>query len=162
MLDATASSPSISTSGSTTARFVSVGSRMIPDPLTMSGFGGVPDGEYDGGAKRAHLFLFDGKDQQARPLCLGFVGSGQDNKRFCLRPATIHDSSGRRFCGVQRHLTPFEPSDGTFYPRANEIIAFCSPCFPLAVVPLGDLEFAKQSKRSIQEWATMFKGGSRR
>ena len=44
-LAATASSPLISTSGSTTARFVSVGSRMIPDPLTMSGSGGVPDGE---------------------------------------------------------------------------------------------------------------------
>jgi hypothetical protein len=93
-LAATASSPLISTSGSTTARFVSVGSRMIPDPLTMSGSGGVPDGEYDGGTKRAHLFLFNAAVQQEERVCLGFVG--QENHRFCLRPATIHDpTSGK-------------------------------------------------------------------
>jgi hypothetical protein len=52
-LAASASSPSLSTSSSTTARFISVGSHMVPDPTADSGSGGgVPDGEYDGGAKR--------------------------------------------------------------------------------------------------------------
>jgi hypothetical protein len=55
-------------------------------------------------------------------------------------------------------LNPFVPVDGTFYPRANEIIAFCLPSFPMDVVPLGELDMIKSSKRTIQEWATLFKG----
>jgi hypothetical protein len=148
--------PSSSGGSTATNPFVSVGRTLVSPPPGQTGRD--IDGEYDGGAKRAHLFLFDDKAQQARPLCLGFVGLGQDNKRFCLRPATVQDASGRWFCGVQRHLTPFVPIHGTFYPRANEIIAFCSPCFPLEVVPLGDLDILKNSRQTIQEWATILKG----
>jgi len=154
------SNPSLlsSTGVSTTTAdpFVSVGRHMAQTMSPTPGQG--LDGEYDGGAKRAHLFLFDDKAQQACPLCLGFVGLGQDIKRFCLKPASVQDATGRWFCGVQCHLTPFVPLSGTFYLRANEIIAFCSPCFPSDVVPLGDLELVKHSKRSIQKWAAMFKG----
>jgi hypothetical protein len=156
MLDATASSPSISTSGSTTARFVSVGSRMIPDPLTMSGFGGVPDGEYDGGAKHANLFLFNAAVQQEDRVCLGFIS--QEKHRFCLRPATIHDPTlGKWYCGMQHHLVQFEPAPKTFYPRANEIIALCSPFFPLVLVPQDKIIMVKSPKCTIQEWAQLFK-----
>jgi len=44
---ATASSPSLFTVGSTTARFLSVGSSMVPNPSADMG-SGIPDGEYDG------------------------------------------------------------------------------------------------------------------
>jgi len=156
VLTATASSPSISTSGSTTARFVNVGSRMIQDSPAAPGLGSVSDGEYDGGAKRAFLFLFDAAIQPEGRVCLGYVG--QENLRFCLRHASIHDpTTGKWYCGVQRHLAQFEPVDATFYPRANEIIAFCTPCFPLALVPPDKVAMVKTTKRSIQEWARLFK-----
>jgi hypothetical protein len=95
-------SPSDSASGntgSTAARFVTLGSRM-----TQGGSSLRTEGEYDGGAKRAHLFLFEVEAQQdVSRVCLGFVG--QDNKRFCLRYASVQDpSSGLWFCGVQRHV----------------------------------------------------------
>jgi hypothetical protein len=153
-LTATASSPSLSTMASTTTRFISVGTRMIPDSSADSGVG-VPDGEYDGGAKRAHLFLFEASWKDAR-VCFGFVG--QENHRFCLRAAIQRDdATGQWYCGVQRHLVKFELVEETFYPRANEIIVFCQPSFPLALVPLDKVTMVKTTKRSIQEWSQLFK-----
>jgi hypothetical protein len=121
--------------------FASLGSRMAQG---SSGTGN--EGEYNGGAKRAHLFLFDAVAQQGgSKICLGFVG--QDNTRFCLRPANDQDpSTGTWFCGVQRHLIQFEPQDNTFYPRANEIIGFCSPSFPASLVPAQTLSEIKSER----------------
>jgi hypothetical protein len=156
VFSASASSPSLSTAASATARFVSVGSRMVPDSTADVGSGDVPEGEYDGGAKGAHLFLFNAAAQSEDCVCLGFVG--QENLRFCLRPATLQDSaSGKWFCGFQRHLVQFEPVSDTFYPRANEIIAFCTPSFPLSVVPADKVLMVKTTKRSIPEWSQLFK-----
>jgi len=155
VLTTTASSPSLSTVGSTTARFLSVGGSMVPNPSADTGLG-IPDGEYDGGAKRAHLFLFDALVQKENRVCLGFVG--QENLRFCIRPALIQDpSTGKRYCGIQRHLSQFEPEVDTCYPRANEIIAFCAPSFPLSLVPEDKLTMVKTTKRSILEWSQLFK-----
>jgi hypothetical protein len=124
VLAAVANPPSLATSAtSVTDPFVLVGRTMAS--FTAPQVEGGTEGEYDGGAKCAHLFLFDIKSQAANPLCLGFVGVGQDNKRFCLKPATTQDPSGRSFCGVQRHLQPFQAVDGVFYPRANKIVAYC-------------------------------------
>jgi len=139
-----AHSPSIASStntGSTAGRFAGLGSRMAQG---SSGTGN--EGEYNGGAKRAHLFLFDAVAQQGgSKICLGFVG--QDNTRFCLRPANDQDpSTGTWFCGVQRHLIQFEPQDNTFYPRANEIIGFCSPSFPASLVPAQTLSEIKSER----------------
>jgi hypothetical protein len=134
--------------GSTAARFVTLGSRM-----TQGGSSSRTEGEYDGGAKRAHLFLFEVKAQQdVSRVCLGFAG--QDNKRFCLRHASVQDpSSGVWFCGVQHHVVRFEPEDKTFSPRANEIIGFCSSSFPMSIIPAGQLAKIKLEKRTIPEWA---------
>ena len=148
-------SPSDSASGntgSTAARFVTLGSRM-----TQGGSSSRTEGEYDGGAKRAHLFLFEVKAQQdVSRVCLGFVG--QDNKRFCLHYASVQDpSSGVWFCGVQHHVVRFEPEDKTFSPRANEIIGFCFPSFPMSIIPAGQLAKIKLEKRTIPEWAWLFK-----
>jgi hypothetical protein len=125
--------------------------------MAQGGSGSGTEGEYDGGAKRAHLFLFEAAAQQGEMrVCLGFVG--QENKRFCLRQVTVQDpSSGIWFCGVQRHLVRFEPQDNTFYPRTNEIIGFCSPSFPIAIVPVRKLEEIRIEKKTIQEWAWLFK-----
>ncbi len=154
-LMSSAHSPSIASStntGSTAGRFAILGSRMAQG---SSGTGN--EGEYNGGAKRAHLFLFDAVAQQGgSKICLGFVG--QDNTRFCLRPANDQDpSTGTWFCGVQRHLIQFEPQDNTFYPRANEIIGFCSPSFPASLVPAQTLSEIKSERRTISEWAWLFK-----
>jgi hypothetical protein len=82
------------TTGGEAAPFVAVGRRMTADPGGDSQ--GGPDGEYDGGAKRAHLFLFDSASQERNRTCLGLVG--QENNRFCLRGATAHDpASGKWF-----------------------------------------------------------------
>jgi hypothetical protein len=118
----TSKSPSLP-SGGTSAGFAAVGLRMAGG----SGGSGV-DGEYDGGAKRAHLFLFDTAMATAR-ICLGFVGA--ENKRFCLKHAPLEDrQSGIWTCGVQKHLVKFEPMENMFYPCANEAIGFCTPSFP--------------------------------
>jgi hypothetical protein len=84
-------------SGGTSAGFAAVGLHMA------GGSGGLGiDGEFNGGVKRAHLFLFDISMASAR-ICLGFVGS--ENKHFCLKHATLEDyQSGAWTCGVQKHV----------------------------------------------------------
>ena len=54
-------------------------------------------------------------------------------------------------------MIQFEPEEDTFYPRANEIIGFCSPSFPMKVVPDDKLLMVKTTKRSIAEWSHLFK-----
>jgi len=88
-------------------------------------------------------------------LCLGFVGAGAS--RFCLKTVNIKDASGFATCGVQRHSVKFQPEPGTLYPRGNEICAYCSPAFPVELVPEGRYAEIITSKHSVAEWSLIFK-----
>jgi hypothetical protein len=104
---------SFTTLGHTGGSFTAVGRR-------MEGIGLV-DGEYEGGAEHACLFLFDATRMANCSLCLGFVGSGW--RRFCLKSASVQDLAGIWSCGAQKHAYKFTPEPNTFYPWGNETCA---------------------------------------
>ncbi len=104
-------------------------------------------GEYVGGAKRAHLFLFD----PALRLCFGFVGAGE--KRFCLKTCVAEDG---RTCGVAKHTRKFTPSEDVFYLRGNDTTAFCLPSFPRSLVPPDYVDQVLSTQKTIDEWRAVF------
>lgn len=116
---------------------------------------GASDGEYEGVAKRAHLFYFDTAVATECKLCLGFVGSGV--RRFCIKPIATKDPKGVWTCGVLKHSNKFKPDIGTFYPKGNKICAYCEPAFPKALVPPAKMSEILTSKHTIAEWAVIFK-----
>jgi hypothetical protein len=116
--------------------------------------GGVPDGEYEGGAKRSHLFLFDSSLAADCKLCLGFVGTG--GRRFCLRPIIGTDSKGIWTCGIAKHSSKFKPVPGSFYLRGNDTCAHTVPALPSTFVPPGRLADILASKHTIAEWTNIF------
>jgi hypothetical protein len=140
----TSSSTDLGESGGT---FTAVGQRMAGVVLS--------DGEFEGGAKRAHLFLFEATMVANCRLCLCFVGSG--GRRFCLKSVSVRDASGSWTCGIQKHSNKFTPEPDTFYPRGNETCAYCTPAFPLTLVPISRVDEVKTSKYTISEWSLLFK-----
>jgi hypothetical protein len=51
----------------------------------------------------------------------------------------------------------FKPAIGTFYPKGNEICAYCEPAFPEALVPPTKISEILTLKHTITEWAVIFK-----
>jgi hypothetical protein len=115
-----------------------------PGITITSSVSGV-SGEYEGGAKRAHLFHF--KPPAVR-LCYGVIGGG---KRFCLKAVTA-GTEPKDTCGVGRHARKFKPQLGHLYLRADIDTAFCQPCLPMALVPPEFVLGVLETKKTIQEW----------
>ncbi len=145
----TGPSPGATSQGSTASSFVDLGS------TARRSNGGNIDGECEGGAKRAHLFLFDSVQAQGGKLCLGYVGSG--NKRFCIKPVIATDQRGIATCGVSKHTSKFQPIPDTFYPRGNDTCAHCVPAFPTALVPNDQWDSIMTAKHTTTEWSVIFK-----
>jgi len=113
---------------------------------TTSGASGGPDGEYDGGAKRAHLFYFSSTLARSGAVCLGFVGSG--NRRFCIKKAGT--------CTAKSHAVKFDPVPGTFFLKGNDSCAHTQPNLPASLVPPAELAVIQASKHTVDEWTGIF------
>jgi hypothetical protein len=115
--------------------------------LTASGSSGGPDGEFDGGAKRTHLFHFTSVLARSGTICLGVVGTG--GRRFCIKKATS--------CGAKSHATAkFSPSLDTFYLKSNDTCAHTVPSLPARLVPADELAVIQASKHTVDEWTDIF------
>jgi hypothetical protein len=89
--------------------------------LTASGSSGGPDGEFDGGAKRSHLFHFTPVLARSGSICLGVVGTG--GRRFCIKKVGL--------CGAKSHVVmKFSPTMDTFYLKGNDTCAHTVPSLP--------------------------------
>jgi hypothetical protein len=67
------------------------------------------------------------------------------------------DTSGAWTCGVIQHAAKFQPTPATFYVRGNEFVAFCSPSFPVDVVPANKLDSVIKAKNTVADWSSLFK-----
>jgi hypothetical protein len=118
---------------------------VLTESATSGGSGGA-DGEYDGGAKRSHLFFFSSTLAKSKSVCLGMVGSG--GRRFCIKRIGS--------CGAKSHSVKFAPVPNTFYLKGNETCAHTQPCLPGSLVPTEELAVIQASKHSVEEWTSIF------
>jgi len=114
--------------------------------MATSGASGGTDGEYDGGAKRSHLFFYSVAMARSRTVCLGVVGSG--GCRFCIKK--------NRTCTAKSHALKFGPTKNTFYLKGNDTCAHMQPCLPGILVPPNELPVIQASKHTIEEWTNIF------
>jgi len=113
---------------------------------TASGATGGSDGEFEGGAKRSHLFFFSPTLARASSVCLGFVGPG--GRRFCIKRVGT--------CGAKSHSAKFKPAIDTFYLKGNDTCAHTQPCLPASMVPPDKLAVIQAAKHSVGEWTSIF------
>jgi len=111
-----------------------------------SGASGGTDGEYNGGAKRSHLFYFSSALARSGAVCLGFVGSG--GRHFCIKKAGT--------CTAKSHSVKFNPSPGTFFLKGNDSCAHTQPNLPATLVPPAELAVIQASKHMVDEWTGIF------
>ncbi len=57
---------------------------------------------------------------------------------------------------MAKHANKFKPEVGTFYPKGNDICAYCLPAFPESLIPAFKLDEIKTTKHTIAEWSSIF------
>jgi hypothetical protein len=131
---------------STTGSSDSFPNAAIMPSTSAVGTSGGTDGEFEGGAKRSHLFFFTTALARSGAVCLGVVGTS--GRRFCIKKVGT--------CGAKSHAVKFFPDVETFYLKGNDTCAHTVPCLPAKMIPSDELAVVQASKHSVDEWMNIF------